>query len=202
MGAGPRAPPRVSGKEEEMREGKRRGRYVVYERGLLHPCAAALGGAGSRAARATTSARRWGCLASCSSSASRASCTTPRGARCWTRRGKRGGCGCDGRGAPRLPARCSGPARGPPPARPAMRPSLSLRGRETLPRGRLPRPLRSRRRRPASGCIRSLAHGRDHSAASRAAGSRSGLPNAPSGSPSGALRSQVPRERHQASVGR
>lgn len=27
-----------------MREGKRRGRYVVYERGLLRPCAAALGG--------------------------------------------------------------------------------------------------------------------------------------------------------------
>ena len=29
------APSRVSGKEEERREGKRRGRYVVYERGLL-----------------------------------------------------------------------------------------------------------------------------------------------------------------------
>lgn len=27
-----------------MREGKRRGRYVVYERGLLRPCAAALEG--------------------------------------------------------------------------------------------------------------------------------------------------------------
>lgn len=26
-----------------MREGKRRGRYVVYERGLLRPCAGAIG---------------------------------------------------------------------------------------------------------------------------------------------------------------
>ena len=56
-------------------------------------------------------------------------------------------------------------------------------------RRRLPTPLRSRRPHPANGCIRSLAHGRDHSAASRAAGSRSGISNAPSGSPSEALRS-------------
>ena len=67
--------------------------------------------------------------------------------------------------------------------------SLSLRDQETLPRGRLPRSLCSRRPCPANGCIRSLAHGRDHSAVSRASGSRCGLPNAPSGSPSEALRS-------------
>ena len=73
--------------------------------------------------------------------------------------------------------------------RPVASASLSLRTVETLPQGRLPTVLRSRRRWPASGCIRSLAHGRDHFAASRAAGSRGGLPNAPSGSPSEALRS-------------
>lgn len=67
--------------------------------------------------------------------------------------------------------------------------SLSLRDQETLPRGRLPRSLCSRRPCPANGCIRSLAHGRDHSAVSRASGSRCGLPNTPSGSPSEALRS-------------
>ena len=33
-----------------MREGKRRGRYVVYERGLLRPCAAALEGGDPEAA--------------------------------------------------------------------------------------------------------------------------------------------------------
>ncbi len=38
------APSRVSGKEEEMREGKRRGRYVVYERGLLRSRATVLEG--------------------------------------------------------------------------------------------------------------------------------------------------------------
>lgn len=37
------APSRVSGKEE-VREGKRRGRYVVYERGLLRSRATALEG--------------------------------------------------------------------------------------------------------------------------------------------------------------
>ena len=154
----------------------------------------------------------------------------------------RAGFRCDRRGVPRLPARCSGPARGPAPARPALGcgdPSLLPRSRcarskrsprvafrpcsahaadgpraaafdrllmaaiipprrappalapgsRTLPQGRLPTVLRSRRRWPASGCIRSLAHGRDHFAASRSAGSRGGLPNAPSRSPSEALRS-------------
>ena len=78
--------------------------------------------AGRRAARATTSPRRWRCSTSCSSSASRASCTTPRGARCWTRRGKRAGCGCDGHGprasrrgapGPQGALRPLGPRRGP-----------------------------------------------------------------------------------------
>lgn len=115
------------------------------ERGRLEP--------GRRATRATTSARRWGCSASCSSSDSRASCATRKRARSWTRRAPRGGSGCDGHGVPRLPARCSGPARGSPPARPAGRASLSLRAVETLPRGRLPTALRSRRRCPVNGCI-------------------------------------------------
>lgn len=117
-----------------MREGKRRGRYVVYERGLLHPCAAALGGAGRRAARATTSVRRWGCSTWCSSSASRASCTTPRGARSWTRRGKRGGCGCDGHG-PRASRR------GAPGPQGALRPL----GPQGGPRSRFARSKRSLR---------------------------------------------------------
>ena len=80
-----------------------------------------------------------------------------------TRCAPRGGFRCDRHGVPRLPARCSGPARGPAPARPALgcgdpslRASLSLRTAETLPRGRLPAVLRSCRRRPANGCIRWL----------------------------------------------
>lgn len=108
----------------------------------------------------------------------------------------RGGLSCKRHGMPRLPARRSGPARGPcarsvfaRARRPVASASLSLRTVETLPQGRLPTVLRSRRRWPASGCIRSLAHGRDHFAASRSAGSRGGLPNAPSRSPSEALRS-------------
>lgn len=92
------------------------------------------------------------------------------------------GCRASRRGAP-------GPQGALRPLGPQGRASLSLRDQETLPRGRLPRSLRSRRPCPANGCIRSLAHGRDHSAVSRASGSRCGLPNAPSGSPSEALRS-------------
>ena len=95
--------------------------------------------AGRRAARATTSARRWGCSTSCSSSASRASFTTPRETRSWTRSEPRGGSDCDGHGVPRLPARCSGPARGPPPARP----SLGHGGPSLPPRSRCARSKRS-----------------------------------------------------------
>lgn len=92
------------------------------------------------------------------------------------------GCRASRRGAP-------GPQGALRPLGPQGRALLSLRDQETLPRGRLPRSLRSRRPCPANGCIQSLAHGRDHSAVSRASGSHCGLPNAPSGSPSEALRS-------------
>ncbi len=142
-----------------------------------------------RAARATTCPRRWGCSTRCSSSASRASCTTrlrlrsgPDGRRRVGPAVTAAGCRAARRGAP-------GPQGALRPLGPQGRASLSLRDQETLPRGRLPRSLRSRRPCPANGCIQSLAHGRDHSAVSRASGSHCGLPNAPSGSPSEALRS-------------
>ena len=48
-----------------------------------------------------------------------------------------GGSGCSRHGAPRLPARCSGPVRGPAPARPALGrggPSLRPRSRCALPK--------------------------------------------------------------------
>ena len=113
--------------------------------------------------RATTPPRPWGCSTPCSATASAASSTTSRKMRSAIRCAPRGGFRCDRHGVPRLPARCSGPARGPTPARPALgcgdpslRASLSLRAAETLPRGRLPAVLRSRRRRPANGCIRWL----------------------------------------------
>lgn len=107
----------------------------------------------------------------------------------------RAGFRCDRHGVPRLPARCSGPARGPAPARPALGcgdPSL-------LPRSRCARSKRSPRVafRPCSAHAADGprtapfggSRGLHHSAVSRAVGSRSGLPNAPSGSPSEALRS-------------
>lgn len=110
----------------EMKLEKKVGRYVVCERG--HSAHMPGRWRVRRAARATTCPRRWGCSTRCSSSASRASCTTRLRLRSWTRRAKKGGSGCDGRGVPRLSARCSGPARGPPPARPA-RAGLALAAR-------------------------------------------------------------------------
>lgn len=98
------------------------------------------------------------------------------------------------RGAP-------GPCRGPSPARTSRslpigrdRLGLALAARPgNAPLGRLPRPLRSRRRRIANGWIRSLAHGRDHSAVSRPSGSRARPSDAPSGSPPKPVRSPARR---------
>lgn len=112
-----------------------------------------------------------------------------------TRCAQTGGFHCDRHGAPRLPARCSGPARGPAPARPA----LGHGGPSLRPRSRCAARKRSQRSPPHAAPLtpptaRERLHwvaprGLHHSAVSRAVGSRCGPPNAPSGSPSEALRS-------------
>lgn len=99
-------------------------------------------------------------------------------------------------GAPRLPARCSGPARGPPPARP----SLGHGGPSLRPRSRFARSKRSLgvafrpRSAHAADDPRAAAFDRLLMAAiippRRAPSALApGPPNAPSGSPSEALRS-------------
>lgn len=112
-------------------------------RGTPHKSSAALSiGGGCRAAPLTPPSLRRGFAGSKAKAAAGAAKALPAGARGLGPRGRKGdrdaeahaqgggggGSGCDGRGVPRLSARCSGPARGPPPARPA-RAGLALAAR-------------------------------------------------------------------------